>query len=704
MINRRLRTHAGWLALCLPLAGWTAPASASAAQPETSARSGQAGAIVEEIVVTGQKTTGGEFGAKSGIPLEKLPQSVQVLDAQALLDRGVYSVGEALRAVPSANIGNSRVSSYQSFSLKVRGFLADQMRNGVRQRYYEDVDSSALSNVERIEVLKGPSSVLFGQSAVGGLISLVTKRPQRAFGANVSLAAGSYDRKSGAFDLTGPLTDSLFYRITGEVERSSTFVDYQDEERENLGVSLTWEAGDRLTAYLVTEWIQRDSLRYPGQPFIGTEASNGVSRISRSTFFGEPEHADLKSKAPLVQAWADIVLGEDWTLTPRISHSGFYTRFVQTRVRGMQADGVTVNRNGRFGREDDDYTIGQLDLKGDIEFGGVTHNLLMGVEYDRERSTFLQYNIAAVPAINTLNPQYAFRGSDPAFVFAFDLVGNIDGWAGYLQDMIDITDRWNVIGGLRWSDFDMHSRFNDAVDDSKTDALTWQVGTTYALNDAWSLFAGYNTGIDLESTASSRDRSGDQFEPEESDQLEAGVRYSSDAFRGSLSAFRVREKNALTTDPIDPDFLTQTGKIRVQGIEIEGELKLADALWLQGGYAWMDNEILKSNDGDEGEELGDTPEHQASLFLRYATPLEGLELRGGMNVVGSRLLVNASDEELDNYVTVDAAVSYDFGETRIELLVNNLLDEVYYTASGNGFAVVPGDPRQVTLRLHHSFR
>jgi len=692
MKHKGLKACAGLLA-CLTTTSFTHAMETSSAM-----------SIVEEVVVTGQKTSGGEFGAKSGIPLDKLPQSVQILDAESLLERGVYSVGEALRAVPSANAGNSRVASYQSFSLKVRGFLADQMRNGVRQRYYEDVDSSALSNVERIEILKGPSSVLFGQSAVGGVISLVTKRPQRDFAASVMLSAGSFDRKTGAFDVTGAIADGLYFRATGELERSSTFVDYQDEERENVGVSLTWEASDQITAYLVTEWIKRDSLRYPGLPFTGTQVSNGIDRLSRSTFLGEPDHADLKSRAPLVQAWADIALGNDWTLTPRVSHSGFYTKFTQTRVRGVGADAVTVNRNGRFGREDDQYTIGQLDLYGSMDFGGITHNLLLGVEYDRERSTFLQHNFAAVPAINSLNPVYAFRTAEPQAVFAFDLVGNIDGWAGYLQDMIDLTEQWNVIAGLRWSTFDMHSRFNTDVDDSDTNAATWQIGTTYALNDHWSLFGGYNTGIDLESTASSRDSAGKQFEPEESDQIEAGLRYTSENFRGSVSLFRVQKKNALTTDPVDPDFLTQTGKIRVQGVELEGELSLTEMLYLQGGYAWMDNRILESNDGDEGEELGDTPEHQASLFLRYATGFKGLELRAGMNYVGSRLLVNASNVELDDYVTVDLGVSYELDSTRLELLVNNLLDDVYFTASGNGFAVIPGDPRQVTLRLRHTFR
>jgi iron complex outermembrane receptor protein len=118
------------------------------------------------------------FGAKSGIPIAKVPQSIQIVTADEIVEQGARSIGDLLRNVPSANPGYSRVGPYQSFSLKVRGFLADQMRNGIRQRYYEDVDASALSNIDRVEVLKGPSGVLYGQSAVGGIVSIITKQPQ----------------------------------------------------------------------------------------------------------------------------------------------------------------------------------------------------------------------------------------------------------------------------------------------------------------------------------------------------------------------------------------------------------------------------------------------------------------------------------------------------------------------------------------------
>lgn len=143
-----------------------------------------------DIIVTGDKIDA-DFGEKSGIPLERVPQSVQIITDEDIVERGATSVGDLLRAAPSANIGNSRVSRYQSFSLTVRGFLVDQMRNGIRQRYYEDIDASALSNIERIELLKGPSAVLYGQSAVGGIVSIITRQPTDRFAASAALTVGS---------------------------------------------------------------------------------------------------------------------------------------------------------------------------------------------------------------------------------------------------------------------------------------------------------------------------------------------------------------------------------------------------------------------------------------------------------------------------------------------------------------------------------
>ncbi len=674
------------------------------------------------VVITGAKTDGGEFGSKSGIPLELVPQAVQVIDSEELVARNVRSVGDALKAVPSAGVGTPRTSAYQSFSLKVRGFYVDQMRNGVRQRYYEDVDASAISNIERIEILKGPSSVLFGQSAVGGIISVVTKRPERAFGGSVSAVVGSFDQKLASFDVTGPLNEDagIYFRATGEIERSGTFVDQQDIDRENAALSLTWEASENVTAYFVSEWQERRTQRNPGLPIVGTVVSNGVREIPSETFLGDPGRSDLEAFSPLLQAWVDIKLNDSWTLTPRLSYSELDTNFTQLRVRAVNADGVTVNRNGRFGKEDDTYTIGQIDLAGSVSFAGATHNLLLGVEYNQERSTFYQENIASVPSINALNPTYGTVADRP-YPLGFLFGGDVDSWALYGQDRIDFTDRWNVVLGARFTSFETTSLFStDAVIDAsditedELDHTTFQIGTTYRLDGGLSLFGGFATGFDMENVTGSRTFGGAPFDPEESEQIEAGLRYSEGPLSGSLSGFEIKRTNVVTDDPVNLGFSIQTGEVRVRGLELEGAWQVADGLSIQGGYAWMDGEVTSSNTGNQGFDLADTPENQANLFVRYRLPALPVELRAGINHVGDRAFSDsagvtvfpgllANDVTLPAYTTLDLGATYDFGAARLELSITNVTDETYYTREFNDFSVFPGEPLQASLRLTADF-
>lgn len=389
------------------------------------------------IVVTGINSE--PFGEKSGIPLDQVPQSVQVLTSDDIIERGVTSVGDLLRTVPSANIGNSRVSRYQSFSLKVRGFLVDQMRNGIRQRYYEDVDASALSNVERAEILKGPSGVLYGQSAVGGIVSIITKSPQDRFAGSAALTFGRFDQRQATLDISGPVSDTLGIRVTGEIERSGSFVPVQDIDRDNLAVNLRWRPSDGVDAHVVLEYVARRTLSNPGLPVTGTVVSNGVAPFSRRTFLAEPAFASLKASSPLVQAWVDVSLGGGWAITPRFQYSELDTPFTQIRVTGTAAaNPLLATRNGRIGSEDDSYTIGQLDLTGTLDTGDIVHKLLLGYEYDRERSTFIQSNFASVPSINVLNPAYLTAAQRPPLVFAFNFKQRLDGHAIYAQDQISI--------------------------------------------------------------------------------------------------------------------------------------------------------------------------------------------------------------------------------------------------------------------------
>ena len=657
-----------------------------------------------DIIVTGTKLSG-DFGAKSGIPIARLPQSIQIVTADEIIERGARSVGDILRGVPSANPGFSRVGPYQSFSLKIRGFLADQMRNGIRQRYYEDVDASALSNIERVEVLKGPSGVLYGQSAVGGIVSIVTRQPEeRSFG-SFALTAGRFDQKMLTFDMNTGLAPGLAVRVTGEVERSGTFVDFQDLNRKNIALNLRYAPSDDVTAHLVAEYVERDTRRNPGLPLAGT-VKGGVTGLRRGLYLGEPTVDTLTADAPLVQTWVDIRLADGWTVTPRLQYHEFNSAFLQIRLRAPDsANPALINRNGRRGREDDSYTIAQLDLAGRLATGPFTHKLLMGYEYDHERSRFTQYNLTNVSPINVLAPVYGFQGKAPAGTFAFDGFYNIDGHALYLQDQIDLTPRWNLIGAVRHSWIDARDGdYGGATNNrAKTSTTIWQLGSTYELSKALSVYAGYNTGFDVENTAGARTRTGSPLQPERSNQAEAGLRLRTGTLRASLSVFQIKRVGAVTADPVDPDFSVNAGEQRVRGVEIEGEWQPREWWSLGGGYALMDGEVTRSNDGIAGKRIGDLPRHSLTARTSVMLPGTPLTLRGGVNHVTGRALVDGSDTTLPAYTLADIGVGLALKAFRIDATLSNLFDERYFTASGNGFAVYPGDPRTFSVRMSVGF-
>ena len=705
------------------LLGSAHPASAAEAASEGDAvtvaaaeSTANAAVALDTVEVSGVKSLKPKavtVGSKSGLALERVPQSVQVLDAADLAERGVRSIGDSLRAVPSANVGNPRTARYQSFSLKIRGFLADQQRNGLRQRYFEDVDPSAISNIERIEVLKGPGGVLYGQSAVGGLLNIVTKAPQENFGASVDAGLGSFDQKTIAADVTGPISreQRLYARVTGEIERSDTYTDFQKLDRENLALSLLWQPLDVVTAHLNAEWHQRNTANNPGLPVTGTLVSNGVAELRRGLFLGEPKFTTLNAYAPLVQAWVDIQLGDRWTLTPRAQYSGFNTDLQQIRVLAPVAGNPTViNRNGRNGQENDGYSVFQIDLSGRFSTLGFEHRLLAGVEQNLERSLFTQFNLTNVTPIDTQNPVYSYDSTTPAQTFGFHSVQNVDTLAFYLQDTLALTEQLDLTGAVRQTRILADNLFNGAVDSTAQAATTFQVGSTWRFDDSWSAFAGYNTGFDLEANAGSRTPSGGVAQPEESDQVEAGVRYAADNLRGSAAIFRTRRKNFVVPDPVDPNVFTQAGEVRVDGVEVEGAWQATRLIQISGGYAYLGSTVVRGDAGDDGRRLGDTPLHSGNLSAETRAPSAWLDpkfgtlsLRVSCAYVGSRGLTNTSAVELPDYATLDLALSWALRGLSADLYLQNATDNRYFTATGTGTGssnfVYAGDPRTVFARI-----
>ena len=662
-----------------------------------------------EVIVTGTKIT--DFGVKSGIPIEQVPQSIQVIDEEDLIGRGARGVEDALRAVPSATVARNRVSGFAGGTLRLRGFAAQQIRNGIYQRFYASTDPSALSNVARIEVLKGPSGVLYGQSGVGGIVSIITKQPTDTLEGSVALTGGSFDQKMVTIDVGGPLTETVGIRLTGEIERSGSFVDELDVDRENLGLALAWRPNDRVSVHGVGEYLHRKTLNNPGLPTVGTVIGNGVATVDRSTFLGEPQYSLQENHAPLLQGWVDFKLNDTWTLTPRVQYSQWNNTGRSTTLLAPLAGQLTlIPRVGRNAGEKDTFWVGQLDLSGQATALRFEHELLFGVEYNRDRVPFRMQDTVpcGVGPIDALNPVYGCGA--PTRNFGFLSQADLEGYAVYAQDQIALTQAWHVVAGLRQSESDNDNTFNDAPSGSAHLSNTsWQLGTTYALAGGLSLFGGYNTGYDLGAVTGARKADGTAFKPETSDQLELGVRLTRDTVRASLSTFRVRRNNVAVPDPAHLGFQVQDGQFRTRGTELEGEWSPMPGWWLQGGYAYLDAEVSRTTDpAMRGAQLAETPKNTVTAATRVT--LGRFEVRAAANYVGARRMINGGAITLPDYTTFDLGAGTDLGPWRLDAALTNVFDETYYFSDnlsryslGTEDRVLPGEPRTFSLRARYRF-
>lgn len=264
-------------------------------------------------------------------------------------------------------------------------------------------------------------------------------------------------------------------------------------------------------------------------------------------------------------------------------------------------------------------------------------------------------------------PVSAYDRVAPVGVFAFDNFYNVTGQALYLQDRIDLTPRWNLIGAVRHSWVDVSDgTFGGAVaNQADTSTTIWQIGSAYQLTYGLSVYAGYDTGFDIESTGGSRTRTGEPLAPEESNQKEIGVRYRDYALRGSLSLFDIRRANAATSDPVDPDFLVNAGEQRVRGIEIEGEWAATPWWSVSAGYAYRDGVVARSNDGIEGGRIADLSEHAVTVRTDIAIPGTPISVRGGLYHAGSRALVDGGAVTLPAYTLADVGIGVDLAPLRI---------------------------------------
>lgn len=668
-------------------------------------------------------------GSKTDTSLRETPQAVSVVTREEIEARAAGKVSEALRYTPGA-LAEANGNDIRYDWLWVRGYntygtvwLDGLVLPGDPSGYA--VPSINPYALERVEVIKGPASVLYGQTLPGGLVNLVGKRPQATAHNEVEISTSSWGGVQTSIDSTGPLTKEgdWSYRVAGQWRDMGTQTDEECDRQIMLAPSLTWSP-DAQTELTVYGYYQRDNPKNFSPrfyPATGTLIENPYGQIPTSLNMG-----DYKSNASEFNR-TFFALGyefshqfsETWTFRQnlRYSQSDQDMFLVLTNPAfAYSSAGTTINRV--VGASDDGLSAIDIDNQLEARFGtgALDHTMLFGFEYVHSRSD-RKFANRATSSQDYLNPVYGGTYDFPAWSTSY--LSGQEQIGVYVQDQARY-DRWLATLGLRYdhSDITTTNRLTDVAVNNREGAVSARLGLSYLFDNGLTPYASYSTSF-LPTLGA--DVNGDPYEAQKARQFEVGVKYEPADARGmiGLSLFDLTLENALT--PVYSSTGStlgnvQTGKQRIRGVEIEGKYELTPEIDLLASYAYSSSKVLETNiAAQRGREMLRVPEHQAGLWAQYRPRwIEGLGVSAGVRATSSYQTDTTYLDRLriPGRALVDIGAEYDFGAlnkdfegTKLRVNVSNLFDEVYvsHCTNATGGSCNYGPRRTITASLKYAW-
>ena len=679
--------------------------------PETSVSEDEMPTPVEEeieIVVTAEAEEEDYFvpdastATRTDTPLLEIPQSIQVVPEEVLEDQQVIRLEEALRNVSSVvqeNTGGDRTERF-----RIRGFRTTEiLQDGFRQ--FGEAGFAETANIERIEVLKGPASILYGATSPGGVINLVTKKPLSEPFYSAEVQAGSYDLFRPSIDISGPLTSdrNLLYRLNAVYESGGNFRDFEQEiERVFLAPVISWNIGDRTDLSVELEYLNDERPFDRGIIAFG----DGIADIPFDRILGEPndfvESEEFNASYKLEHRFS-----ENWKLRNAFRYARSESSLFATQGSGEldETTGILPREYAVLDQFDEAYTL-QTNIVGKFATGSVEHTLLFGV--DLIRDSFEQIASFSIeepfPApINIFDPVYEVFPrpdvEDLSVVLDSDLITDRVGI--YVQDQIEIGDQWNLLVGGRYDIVDQELKNNptffeptSSVENPEDEAFSPRLGIVYQPSESVSLYTSYSRSFEPNSGTTI---TGEFLEPERGTQYEVGIKTKllNDKLLATLAFYHLTKTNIATSDPEDTNFLIAVGEQRSQGIELDLIGEILPGWNIIASYAYTDAEITEDNDLEVGNRLYNTPEHSASLWTTYEIQngnLQGLGFGIGFFFVGERAGDLENSYEVPSYFLTDAAIYYQRNNWRAGLNFKNIFDVDYIKHAFGRSDVKPGAP------------
>ncbi|QYO63656.1 TonB-dependent siderophore receptor [Leptolyngbya sp. 7M] len=478
--------------------------------------------------------------------------------------------------------------------------------------------SVILSNIERIEVLRGPASVLFGQGAPGGTINIVTRQPQREPFYSVEASVGNYSFYQGAVDLTGPLNDSrtILYRLNASYEHGDSFVDFLDRNIFGVAGALRFEIGDQTDLTLNVEYSDINQGWNPGLPARGTVLPNPNGEIPRNRNIAD-ESSEFDPEILRVGYDLEHCFSENWSLRNSFYFTDSYYRNRNLyALRSLDPDLRTVQR-----AVDDADSYGQAfdlitNVVGRFSTGSIQHQLLLGADLRRiETEDFIGGAFIAAP-LDLFDPVYSSERFDLDGA-PFDRTGLTDSVGIYVQDQVTLTDNLKLLLGGRFDYFEQTDR--NLTEDTETfqsgDAFSPRLGIVYQPIEPISLYANCSRSF---TPAIGRSGDNEPFEPGRGTQYEIGIKADiNDGLSATLALYDLKRTNVTTRDPDNPNFSIQTGEQNSRGVELNVAGEILPGWNIIAGYAYTDARITEDNTFEVGNRLNNVPEHAFNIWTSY---------------------------------------------------------------------------------------
>lgn len=629
-------------------------------------------------------------GSKTSTPLIETPRAISVISREQMDVQRSSNVQEALRYTPGVFAESSGVQPL-SDNFYIRGFFQGSANPNIFQdgmlRLSAPIETYGL---ERIEVLRGPASVLYGQNSPGGLVNLVSKRPPDRPLHELQLQAGSFERKQAAFDFGGPINQegSLAYRLTGLVRDSDAQVDFSKNNRAFVSGSLLWRPTAQTAVTLLADYQKDDVTFFVGYPAAGTVLPNPNGRIPVSRFLGEPGVDKNVLERTTVGYLAEHQFDNDWTVRQNLRYGHLDTELNQVTNLGLQANQRFINRGLSLRPQSTDLLTLDSQVQRKFETGAIRHTVLAGLDYRRS----WQDALARTGTVSPLDLYAPVYGKPVT-------IGNIttntyqdSAQTGlYLQDQMKIAERLviTVAGRQDWSRIETTNRLTNRVTVQDDRASTGQIGAVYLTDFGVAPYVSYATSfLPVTGTAFG----GNPFKPEKGEQYEAGLKFEPKFadLTATISVFDLTRQNVTTPDTVNIGFNTQTGEVRARGLEANVIVRPVHGLNVLAGYTYTDAEVTKSNAADLGRRPFRVPTHLAALWADYTIqggPLAGVGFGGGVRFVGESAGDLANTFFVPAYTLFDAMLRYEIGSYRFAINATNILDKPYVAAcfaAGNG--------------------